>query len=768
MASSWSTWALLAMAALLAAACIAWWRSRARNRLALERLREDILDAAEHAAFGKRLEAGGAPELIALGATVNQLFDALSGKDKELRQRDSLFEDLANTLPEIVLVHRNRLIFANRAAGELLGLAPPQLVGRPVTDLIRPAYRAMTRKMIPSRLAEEPLSGAMELQLINGGERGGWVEASSAVIEFRGQRVILTVARDISYRKSIEATLGRSKQQAQFTLESIGEGVITTDTQGHIDYMNAAAEQLTGTSREAAAGRRLTDIVKLVDESDRRDLGDPVSRSVADRRRISVGRRALMIPADSDRELSVELTASPIRGPDETVAGAVVIMHDVSEIRGLAQKMSYQAAHDPLTGLINRREFERRVEQSLTTVRDDSVAHVLCYLDLDRFKAVNDSCGHLAGDNLLREIAGLIREQVRESDCVARLGGDEFGMLLIRCPLEKARQIADDVCRAVGDHRFVWQDKIFTVGVSIGLVQVSRDNASIKDLLAAADSACYVAKQQGRGRVHMYSAKDEAAARQRGEIHWLQQLQGALKDDRFEIFTQPIIATAGRVVDGPAVEVLLRMSAEDGSLVLPQQFIRAAERYQLMGAVDRWVVQATLAALSQGSIRLPDQRSCSINLSAQTLGDDSFLEFVVECLDHSQVDPSSICFEMNERAVTADLSHARRFISVLHGMGCRFGLDDFGSGVGSLASLRELSIDYLKIDGAYAQGVARDSVNRQVVSAITQLARTVGFRVIAEQVEDQEDFDALRELHVDFIQGYFVQRPLPIGQPGVH
>lgn len=752
---------LLALACLgFAAACWLLWRRQRRYVRQVAALHRDAIESAEASAFGQRVSGRGLPDDLAeFGSTINLLFDALASKDAQTRQRESLFQELANAVPDLVLVHRERIVFANNVAAEPVGLAPEQLVGRPMTDLIRPAFRSMMRDATAARLGGEADDEPVEFQMINGGERGVWIEARSMLIEYRGRQAVLTIGQDITYRKSVEATLGRSKQQAQITLESIGEGVVTSNMHGEIDYMNSAAEKLIGIDRQGAIGRRLGDIVNLVDEGDRRDLGDPIMRSLTDRRRISVGSRALMVSHDGDTELSVELTASPIKNPDGTIAGVVVIMHDVSEIRGLAQQMSYQAAHDPLTGLINRREFERRLEQSMHAIRDEDASHVLCYLDLDRFKAVNDTCGHMAGDNLLRELSAIIKDQVRDSDFVARLGGDEFGMLLIGCPLRKARQIADDVIRAVREYRFVWQDRIFTVGVSIGLVEVGRESGTIKDILSAADSACYVAKQRGRGQAHVYSARDEASARQRGEIHWLGLLQAALKDDQFEIHQQPIISMSGKGRGGPAVEVLLRLRDDDNQIILPKQFIQAAERYQLMTSVDRWMVQATLAAIGQGVIRLPEQRSCSINLSGQTLSDGTFLEFVVECLDYSQVDPARICFEVGESAVMADLEHARRFIGVLHGMGCQFGLDDFGRGIGSFASLQDLSIDFLKIDGAYTSGLEPDGLNHQVVSAITRLSRTVGFKVIAEQVEEQQAFDALRQLGVDYVQGYYVQRP---------
>src|SRR6202040_1408673 len=260
---------------------------------------------------------------------------------------------------------------------------------------------------------------------------------------------------------------------------------------------------------------------------------------------VNLSRRALLLSRANGSERSIELSASPIRNDMKELIGAVVLLHDVTELRGLARQMSYQATHDALTGLVNRREFERRLEEAIESGHRGDGQHVLCYLDLDRFKIVNDSSGHLAGDSMLREVAKLLRDAVRDSDTVGRLGGDEFGLLLIGCPLEKAQQIADDVCRKVADYRFVWRDKIFNIGVSVGIVEISRESGTLDDLLAAADSACYVAKKQGSGRVVVYSARDEAHARHSGEIQWLQRLQGALKDNRFHLYQQVIVPGNG-------------------------------------------------------------------------------------------------------------------------------------------------------------------------------------------------------------------------------
>ncbi|MCS6946832.1 MAG: EAL domain-containing protein, partial [Steroidobacteraceae bacterium] len=443
-----------------------------------------------------------------------------------------------------------------------------------------------------------------------------------------------------------------------------------------------------------------------------RSLAEPIARAIASGQPATLGRRAVTVARRDGSERAIELSAAPLRDAGQQVVGAVVLLHDVTDLRGAARQMSYQATHDALTGLVNRREFERRLDEAVTTARRGDSTHVLCFIDLDRFKSVNDTSGHLAGDSLLREIAKLLREAVRDSDTVARLGGDEFGILLIGCPLDKARQIADDICRAVGEYRFVWRDQVFAIGASIGLLELAHESGTVEESLAAADSACYVAKRQGGGQVAVYSAHEEALARQSGEIQWLQRLQAALREDSFALYQQPIVPARSGTEDGPALEVLLRLPDKDGKVWQPAEFLRAAERYRLMGAIDRWVVRTTLQMLASGALVVPDGRSVAINISGQTLGDVNFLEFVVDCLDTTGVAPAQLCFEMTESAVVANLEHAQRFVSVLHGMGCRFALDDFGSDVGSFSKLKNLPVDYLKIDGSFTRNIARDNVNQ--------------------------------------------------------
>jgi diguanylate cyclase (GGDEF)-like protein/PAS domain S-box-containing protein len=706
--------------------------------------------------------AGGSAEGLAEQA--DRLLARLQHESAARADREQVYRRLTEAMHEGVAVDCDGIRLANARFAELCGVpSPAQLVGRQLADLVHPDFAELLDAILHRHRAGQPSPARFEVELRGADGPGARLELGFQRATFEGRPALLVSAVEMSGHADTEA--GRGHGAAWAALDALGEGVATTDAEGRIVYLNHSGEILIGRPASEAIGRSLQEVVNLVDEADRKTLGDPVRQCLATGTRVHLGRRGMAVSGDGAGERSIELAVSPLRDAAGEISGTVVTMRDVTDLRGLTRQMSYQASHDALTGLVNRREFERRLQESIEAVHGGVGHHVLCYLDLDRFKAVNDECGHVAGDSMLREVAALLKDAVRDSDTVGRLGGDEFGVLLAGCPLEKARQIADDMVRAVADYRFVWKDKIFNVDVSVGLVEVSRESGSLEDVIGAADSACYVAKKQG-GHVHVYSARDEAAARQRGEIHWLQQLQAALKDGRFELHAQPIIAVDAQSARGPGLEVLLRLRDEQGATIAPGEFMVAAERYRLMPHVDRWVVQTALAALGRGAVRLASGRSLCINLSGQTLGDVGFLEFVVDCLDRTGVAPDRICFEVTENSVITNIEHARRFIGVLHGMGCHFALDDFGRGLSSFANLKNLSLDYLKIDGSFIRNLASDHVNQAMVTAMIKLARSLGFQVVAEQVEDMSALDSARRMGVDFVQGYQVGRPQPLALAG--
>jgi diguanylate cyclase (GGDEF)-like protein/PAS domain S-box-containing protein len=727
----------------------------------LARAAEQLTSIVRDGRFAERVRADGAASPFAESA--NRLLDQMAIKELLISERERSLTSLLSGLHEAIAVHREAIVFANERFAALVGYEEAERVaGKAMSDLVHPDYTDLVREHLQRSLAGDPALDRLEVEMHPNSELTARVELSAVRIDYQGGPALLLTMIEMGPRSSSTPIAQRGRPTAWETLDSLGEGIITTDVSGRIDYMNQVAEQLTGVQAIDALGKTITDIISLVDESDRRSLGDPVRQCLTTQAKVTVGRRGLMISRGGGDERSVELTVTPLKGQKADLIGAVVVLRDVSELRGIARQMSYQASHDALTGLVNRREFERRLEEALGSAQSTGVRHVLCYLDLDRFKAVNDSCGHMAGDSMLREVAALIKETVRDSDTVGRLGGDEFGMLLVGCPLDKARQISDDVVRKITDYRFVWKDKIFNIGVSVGLIEISRESGATDEVMSAADSACYVAKKQGN-HVHVYSARDEAVARHRGEIQWLQRLQAALKESRFELMAQPIFATSATATHGPALEVLLRLQDESvPGGISPVEFLRAAERYRLMSDVDRWVVQTTLTALGRGAIRLPVNRSIAINLSGQTLGDPQFLEFVVDALDRSSVAPAQLCFEVTENSVITNIEHAQRFIGVLHGMGCQFALDDFGRGLSSFGNLKHLALDYLKIDGTFIRNLGADSVNQAMVAAMIKLARTLNFEVVAEQVEDAEALEAAKRMGVDFVQGFHLGRPQPL------
>ncbi len=755
----------LGIAVLALAGLLIWRERRAAAWLQAAQRLEEI---ARVGGSSQRMSGAGVAEPMA--ASANLILEQLKLQELQLKQRERMFDRLLEGLHEAVAVHSDVVLFSNDRFAALVGVATPtELLGRPLAEVVHSDYQDLVREHLRRTLSGESASERLEVELHPIPDQTARAELSCTRIDYQNAPALLLTLVEMGPRTSVAPLVTRGRPTAWETLDSMGDGILTTDINGRIDYLNQAAEQLIGVSAPQAMDRLLSEIISLVDESDRNPLADPVKQCLATKARVSAGRRGLMITRDGSTEQSIDLSASPLRNHRGDMVGAVVSIRDVSELRGLTKQMSYQASHDALTGLINRREFERRLQDALEQAHASTGHHVLCYLDLDRFKAVNDTCGHMAGDNMLREVATLIKDSVRDSDTVGRLGGDEFGLLLVGCPLEKARQIADDAVRKIADYRFVWKDKIFNIGVSVGLVEISHESGALEDIMSAADSACYMAKKQGN-HVHIYSARDEAAARHRGEIQWLQRLQAALKDSRFELLVQPIVSVlpGQNGGSGPAMEILLRLQDDiSPEGISPVEFLRAAERYRLMAEVDRWVVQTALTALGRGGLRLPPNRSLAINLSGQTLGDPQFLEFVVDCLDRTGVLPHQLCFEVTENSVITNIDHAQRFIGVLHGMGCYFALDDFGRGLSSFGNLKHLSLDYLKIDGSFIRNLGVDSVNQAMVAAMIKLARTLNFKVIAEQVEDAGSLEAAKKMGVDFVQGYQLGRPQPFARTAI-
>jgi diguanylate cyclase (GGDEF)-like protein/PAS domain S-box-containing protein len=751
-----------AISAVLAVGLIVLFVRKRRQERAVSEFSNKVWRLTHEPGATGRIGLEGNPKALGeLGSAVNKLLEDLEQRGARLLDREQLFQRLVETVHDAVLVHGWNILFANSRFLALLNLSAAEVVGKPLTEFVAPEYVDLVDNNLRRRLQGEPAATRYEVELVGAQGQVTRVELSSTVIDSAGQPTLLFTALEMLPEPGPVAS--PSRPRAMVTLDAMGESVITVDAEGRIDYINHAAETLLSQRFDQVMGKEFSEVASLVDETDRRSLGDPVRKALTTGGRVTMGRRAVLVPAGAGPERSVEISVTPLRLEGKEVQGLVLVLHDTSELRGLTRQMTYQASHDALTGLVNRREFERRLQEAMDSAQTGNLGHALCYLDLDRFKTVNDTCGHTAGDNMLREVASLIKDAVRDSDTVGRIGGDEFALLLVGCPLEKARQIADDVVRSVNDYRFVWKDKIFNVGVSIGLVEISRGAGAIEDIMNFADSACYAAKKQGGLHVHVYSAREEASARHSGETHWLQRLQGALRDDKFELYYQPIMHARANGKRGPALEVFVRLAGEHGQPGAPtSEFIRAAERYRLMPLIDRWVVQAVLSALGRGGMKLPPGRSVAINIAGQTLGDSEFLEFVVECFDHTGANPGDICFEVTEGSVVANLDHAQRFIAVLHSMGCEFALDDFGSGLSSFSTLRTLPMDYLKIDGSFINNLAADSVNQAMVAAMIELSRSLNFRVVAEQVEDQLSLDTVTRMGIDFVQGFVVGRPQPL------
>lgn len=572
--------------------------------------------------------------------------------------------------------------------------------------------------------------------------------------------VLYTRLRAREQAREARERLFQEQERAHVTLQSIGEAVITTDPTAVVDFMNPAAERLTGWRAEQARGRHLNEIFSLISETDGTALPDPIDWALRDHDESEAP--AIMVRSDGVTVAVIE-NAAAIRDSEGNFTGAALIVRDVSRERNLLREMAFQATHDPLTRLINRRQFERELAAVIDDAATSGSQHALMYLDLDQFKAINDSCGHIGGDQLLKQVAVHLGENVRRLDRLARLGGDEFGLLLRDCTIERALEVAEALRHEIKGLRLHWEARSFTISISVGVVAITKSSGNLDEVLRAADAACYVAKDQGRNRVHFYEPDDQMLAKRSTDMQWLHKLRDAIENDQLILHGQTIFPLAQDSEYPPMCELLVRMLGDDDRLVPPMTFIPAAERFNLMFDLDIWVVGAAFRQLARlWKERPEDPRIFTINLSGQSL-DHPDLEFVIQDLQQrNAVNPHRICFEITETSVIANMDRALELMDKLRRRGFLFALDDFGTGLSSFAYLKKLPVDYLKIDGEFVRDILADPVDKAMVDTIQRIGGVLGMTTVAESIENAETCQLLTAMGISYGQGYHLARPGPV------
>ena len=692
-----------------------------------------------------------------LGATKFAALRAKQRSSRMQRSHDQMLRQLVDASPAMVSYIDSSGCFrlTNRSLENWLGASRNELYGRHLRDVLGEGPFEAIRHHVDRALRGESVRFERLIATLDGGCR--YVDSILTPHFDEQNKVdgIFEMIVDITDRKRMEETLRDSEERHRALVENSPVCILEMNLGGHLETLNLAGRTMIGENdRSHVFGLSFIDIVAPADRARIAELLDRVQGGEATQAEFG---------AFIEKERRVfSANFLPLRGPDGKVQKVMGVMQDITDAHMLADELSYRASYDALTGLVNRREFEQRLERVLDTAGLESTENALCYLDLDQFKVINDSCGHIAGDELLRQIAAVLQANVRQRDTLARLGGDEFGVLMERCSLEQAKRVAEKLRRKVADFRFVWAQKNFGVGVSIGIVSIDQTSENISAVMNAADSACYTAKYKGRNRIHIYRRSSTDLVRRHGDADWVIRVEKALRENSFELSYQPIVPVSGQAEDGAHIELLLRLRDASGKPIPPGAFLPAAERYNLSTSIDRWVVTNALAWFSENPRALERIVICSINLSAQSLTDPKFLNFVCDAFDTSPVPAEKVCFDISESAAIANLTDATRLMTTLGKLGCRFALDDFGSGHSSFAYLKTLPVDYLKIDGVYVKGIADDPLALAIVRSINDIGQVMKKLTIAEFVESEQVAEKLREIGIDYYQGYFIAKPKPI------
>lgn len=554
-----------------------------------------------------------------------------------------------------------------------------------------------------------------------------------------------------------EEQLFFEKELALVTLKSIGDGVITVNKNYHIQTINPVAETLLNVTSNKAIGRSILNFYESEDAKQRSNINSSFNENTTQRSLFD-----FTLTKQDGSKFDVEHTIAPIIDNNKIILGAVIILRDVTEMRTMEKRLSFQASHDSLTGLINRREFEIRLNQNIRNAQSEKQTHSVCFLDLDKFKIINDTSGHAAGDEFLKQISVTIQNELRATDVLSRLGGDEFGIIFNSCSIPKAKIICNKILKSIKDTRFSWGKNSFESGASIGIVPVNEYTTSLSEVMSSVDAACYDAKDKGRNRIQVFEPDNAELVKHRAETSWIQKIKNAIKNDNFELYFQEIQAINPTYPTPRTIEILVRL--KDGEkIVPPDSFIPAAERYNMMPLIDEWVISKTFDFLNEYQEKKNSELRVAINLSGQSLSEDNILNLITNLLrKNKNLEKEHICFEITETAAIANLSRATEFILQIKQMGCKFSLDDFGSGLSSFSYLKNIPVDLLKIDGIFIRDITSDPINKAFVESIHNIGKMMGIKTTAEYVENEEILKCVKSIGIDYAQGYHIAKPIPV------
>ena len=647
------------------------------------------------------------------------------------------------------------IVEMNKGFLNIIGYSEDEAQQLSYWDLTPEKYKVHEQQQLDS-LNQTGKYGPYEKEYIHkNGNRIPVLLNGMTIDDSNGEKRIWSIVQDISQLKEMEHTIRESNERFKASFNNAPIGMALVSLEHSIIEANQSLYNMLGYKPGELTGIYFKDITHQDDVNISIEQHQKLIENVIDHYNFE----KRYIHKDG-HEVWGALSVSLIQDDNNAPLYAIAQIQDITERKEASELLSYQASHDALTGLVNRREFERRSERLLSTIHNEKEGqHALCFMDLDQFKIVNDNCGHTAGDEMLRQISSVLQGVVRHRDTLARLGGDEFGVLMEYCSLDDAHRVATSLQKAIQDYIFSWEGHTFKVGVSIGLVPITETVPSLNELLKEADAACYMAKDKGRNRIHIYHAEDSELVKRHGEMQWVERLYKALDNDLFCLYAQSIIPLNSN--KETHYELLIRMVNENGETVPPNAFLPAAERYNLISRIDLWVIEKTFSLLNENKQFFKKINFCSINLSGASLSDSSILEYIISKLNEYKIDGNKICFEITETAAILNLKNATSFISTLKGLGCHFALDDFGSGLSSFAYLKNLPVDYLKIDGMFVKDIVDDPIDHAMVKSINEIGQVMNMQTIAEFVENDVIKGMLKEIGVDYAQGYGIEKPRP-------